>query len=355
MMTRVADTQIPTSSAGPLARQAVAVRAMGSDFVAMILEAGERHLWRAPRTKTLIATWSGDAAADALAMRFNTALHALALGATVPALTTLYALRTGDFDAVISEALATADTFIAAWMRDPPQTNEIGRSAAIMAALMVLRGFHDLPCDLRELGASAGLNLNLAHYAYDLGGRTVGMASSPVRIAPRWCGAPPPVRPVDIRSAKGVDLRPLDVADAATRTRLLTHVWADEPVRADRLRQAIALAQTHPPQVVQGDIVSWLPDELAAPQSADTCRVIIHSMSIQYLHRDDRQAVEYALQTAGDRATIARPLARIAYEWTEARDAVHLTLTTWPGNRTYHLATCHAYGAWIDWHGVPAA
>ena len=33
-----------------------------------------------------------------------------------------------------------------------------------------------------------------------------------------------------------------------------------------------------------------------------------------------------------------------------ARDAVHLTLTIWPDGTSRRLATCHAYGAWIDWH-----
>ena len=346
------DMRPAEASAGALARQALAVRAMGSAFVALILEAGERQLWRAPRTATLIATWRGDAAADALAMRFNTALHALARGTDHPALSRLYAQRTGDFDAIVGDTLATADDFIADWMRDPPQTNEIGRSAAIMAALMVLRGYHDMPCDLRELGTSAGLNLNLTHYAYDLAGQAVGMTGSPVRIAPRWYGDPPPVRPVEIRSARGVDLRPLDVADATTRTRLLTHIWADEPDRADRLNQALTLAQARPPQVEQGDIATWLPAELAAPASDGVCRVILHSMSIQYLNTTDRHVVEQALRAAGSRATAAQPLARIAYEWTEARDAVHLTLTAWPVNKTWHLATCHAYGGWIDWHGL---
>ena len=33
------------------------------------------------------------------------------------------------------------------------------------------------------------------------------------------------------------------------------------------------------------------------------------------------------------------------------RREVQLKLTCWPSGRTRHLATCHAYGAWIDWHG----
>lgn len=336
--------------AGPLARYALVVRALGSPFVAAVLEAAERQLHRAPRTAALIAAWPRDAAADALAMRFNAALHAIARRGTDPVLSRLYAEQDGDFDAAIGRAMAAADADIAAWMRTPPQTNEVGRTAAIMAALMALRARVDMPCDLHELGASAGLNLNLDRYAFDLGGTRVGAPASPVRVAPAWHGPAPRPRAVTIRSARGVDLRPLDVDDAEACERLMAYVWADEPDRSERLAQALHLARTHPPRVDHGDIAVWLPAILAAPQDAGTCRVVMHSMALQYLDTDARAAVEQAFVVAGDRATIERPLARIGFEWTPARDAVHLTLTIWPDGTSRRLATCHAYGAWIDWH-----
>lgn len=351
VLTGMIATSDDAADRGPLRRQAAAVREMGSSFVATVLEAAERQLHQAPRTAALIAAWPRDVAADALAMRFNAALHAVARGETLPALAALYRDQTGDFDRVIGEALAVADDVIVEWMRDPPQTNEVGRTAAIMAALMVVRAHHDMPCDLRELGASAGLNLNLDRYVYDLGGRTVGLAGSPVRVAPAWRGAPPPVRPVEIVSACGVDLRPVDIGDAAARARLMAYIWADQHDRAARLAAALAIARERPPQVDAGDIALWLPDQLARPQPEGRCRIIVHSMALQYLDPVRRQTVEAAFRDAGARATATRPLARIGFEWTTPRDAVHLSLTVWPDGATHHLATCHAYGAWIDWHG----
>ncbi|KQM27649.1 MULTISPECIES: DUF2332 domain-containing protein [unclassified Sphingomonas] len=331
--------------AGPLARQAQVVRALGSPFVAAILDAGERQLHRAPLTARRIDDWPGDPAADALAMRFNGALHALARRGDRPALSTLYATRTGDFDGVIGDTMAQADAFIADWMREPPQTNEVARSAAIMAALMTLRADVDLPVELLELGASAGLNLNLGRYAFDLGGVRVGDAASPVRITPEWRGRPPLARPVEIVSARGVDLRPLIVGDPAAQERLMAYVWADQPERAERLRHALAIAHAHPPRVERDDIAHWLPQALSRPAVAGTCRVVVHAMSLQYCDAATHATVAEALATADT------PIARIGFEWTEARDAVHLTLTTYPDGRTRHLATCHAYGHWIDWHG----
>lgn len=334
---------------GPLGRYAGIVRALGSPFVASVLAAGERQLARAPRTAALIAGWPGDPAADALAMRFNGALHAIARRGDDPALRRLYARHGGDFDAVIGRTMAAEDGFIAQWMRLPPQTNEVGRAGAIMAALMTLRGEHDLPVELLELGASAGLNLNLAHYAYDLGGVVAGCGTSPVQIRPEWRGPPPVARPVDIVAARGVDLRPLVAADPAAQERLLAYVWADQPERAERLRHALAIATECAPWIDRDDIVRWLPAELARPPRPGTCRVVVHAMALQYCSPAARASVLAAFAEA------PYPLARIGFEWTDPRDAVHLTLTTYPGGTTRLLATCHAYGHWIDWQGQPAA
>jgi hypothetical protein len=336
---------------GELARQADIIRALGSPFVASVLEAGERHLAEAPRTAALIETWPGDPSAAALAMRFNAAIHALARRGRPRTLTSLYQRRHDDFDGAVGEAMAAEDDFIAAWMRDPPQTNEVSRAAAIVAALMAAREELGLPFELLELGSSAGLNLNLAHYGYDLGGRAAGMPDSPVRIAPGWRGRPPPAEALEVVAARGVDLHPLDATDEATRERLLSFIFADQPVRAERLRQALALAQTHRPRIDQADAASWLVERLREPQPAGRCRAIFHSMVLQYLGDEDRRTVETAILQASARASAERPLAWIGFEWTPDRKEVQLKLTCWPSGGTRHLATCHAYGAWIDWHG----
>lgn len=343
---------VPTVMSKPFSDQAAAVRAMGSPFVAAVLDAVARQLWRAPLTYALAADWPRDEAADALAMRVAGALHALARAGDDAALARLYRDRSGDMDRVIGDALVRADAFVADWMRDPPQTNEVGRTAATMAALMVLRGRFAMPCELLELGASAGLNLNLTRYAHDLGGVAAGEGSSAVRIAPEWRGPPPPARPVAVASARGVDLHPLAVDEQDARDRLMAFVWPDDTARADRLTAALGIARHAPPRVDRGDIVAWLPDRLDAPQAAGTCRVVVHSMVMQYLSPTAQRAVDHALESAGARATADRPLARIGFEWTPARDQVRLRLTTWPAGGTVDLATCHAYGAWIDWHGL---
>lgn len=334
---------------GPLWRYAEVARTLGSPFVAAVLEAGERQLARAPRTAALIRHWPGDCGRDAVAMRFNAALHAIARAGRQTALSALYTQQHDDFDGSIGAAMAASDDVIATSMLDTPQTNEVGRSAAIAAALMVVRQQFGLPFELLEIGSSCGLNLNLGHYAYQLGGISAGVGGSSVQIAPTWSGGAPPWAPIEVVTARGVDLNPLKTSDPGTRDRLLSYVWADQPHRAQRLNSALALALRHPPHIDQANAVPWLAARLEDEHAAGQCRVIFHSMVLQYLTERDRHLVTSTISQAGARASVDRPLAWISFEWAPLRNEVHLCLTCWPGGQTRLLATCHAYGEWIDW------
>jgi hypothetical protein len=343
----------PARDEGEFSRQAKVVRGLGSPLAAAVLEAGERQLDRAPLTAALVRSWPGDRAEAALAMRFNAAIHAVARRDPATALGALLRRRHDDFDGTIGAVMAAEDAFIAAWMRDPPQTNEVGRAASIVAALMVARQAFGLPFELFELGSSAGLNLNLARYAYDLAGVRTGEPGSHVTIRPRWRGPPPPNAPIEVVGARGVDLNPLDAANAATRERLLAYVFADQPDRARRLEAALTIAQQFPPRIDRADATAWLRDQLATPQPARVCRAVFHSMVLQYLSVADRKRVVAAIEEAGRAASAQRPLAWIRFEWTASRSEVRLLLTCWPDGRTKCLAICHPYGSGIDWQAAP--
>lgn len=341
-----------TAAAGgrmELRRQSRVARALGSPFVADILEAADRQLELAPHTAALITGWPDDPAEAALGLRLNSAMHALARRGSPPALAALFRRQHDNFDAAAAEAFQTEDRFIAEWMRNPTQTNEVARAAAISAALMVLRRETGVPAELLEIGSSCGLNLNLARYDYDLGGTRAGDPSSPVRIAPIWRGPPPEAAPLDILSARGVDIKPLDPQVAATRERLFAYVWADQHARARRLEGALEITRRFLPQVDRDDALTWLEERLTEPQISGSCRVVFHSMVLQYLKSDARYAFVDILHRAGARATHARPLAWISFEWTASRNEVQLMLTSWPGGDARLLAVSHPYGDWIEW------
>ena len=332
-----------------LARQAAICRSLGSDFVGNVLEAAERQLSHAPMTEAVIATWPGDRAAAALAMRLNGALHAVARRGTVPDLSALYRGEHGEFDRALASALAQCDGFILQWLRDPTQTNEVGRSAALMSALMVVSDRFGLPFELFELGTSCGLNLNVGRYGFNLGGVQAGDPMSALQIAPQWRGRQPVHAPVDMVGAYGADLHPLDAQNSESCERLLAFIWADQGHRIQRLERALDIARLHPPRIDEAEAIGWVADRLAAPQAANTCRVVFHSMFRQYLPEPERIRLAEIITAAGQTATEQRPLAWIGLEWTPDRSEVRLALTCWPSGEQHVLATCHPYGEWIHW------
>ncbi len=333
-------------------RQAESCRSSGSAFVAAVLEAVDRQLSLAPLSSRMVQDWTGDPAAAAVALRVNGALHALARRGSPPYLADLYRGEHDDFDGAVAEALLREDQFIADWIRDPTQTNEVARGAAIMSALMTVAAERPMPFQILELGSSCGLNLNLARYDYRLGGVVAGDPASSVHIEPRWIGADPPAAPVSILSAQGVDLNPLSARDPAHRERLLSFTWADQPARSRRLEAALQVAMAHPPQVHRGDAKLWLTQRLAQRQPDGVCRAVVHTMFLQYLSDRDRREIAAMLAAAGAGATADRPLIEIGFEWTSDRREVQLRFTRWPDGQSTVLATCHPYGDWVDWRGV---
>jgi len=332
-------------------RQAQTCRSMGSPFVASVLEAVDRQLWHAPISGGMVDDWIGDRAAAAVALRFNGALHALARRGNPELLAALYRGEHDDFDGAIAVALSQEDQFIADWLRYPTQTNEVARSAAIMAALMTAPTERPMPFEMLELGSSCGLNLNLGRYAHNLGAGFAGDPLSAVRIEPRWRGANPSVAPVSIVAARGVDLHPLNASDETHRERLLSFAWADQPARSGRLEEALQIAIAHPPRVDQGDAALWLSQRLAEPQQAGVCRVVVHTMFLQYLNDSDRRNIAALMALAGAQSTAERPLIRIGVEWTADRSEVQLRRTCWPQGESTVLAKCHPYGDWLEWLG----
>jgi len=345
--------------------EATKARSFGKTIVAAVLESLARVLPCAPRMRVCIEGWPGDLAGAGVIFRVNAGLHALARSGRHPELQRLYqavdsgALPQSDkFDAVLIDVLALHTPDLLQWMSGPTQTNEVARAAGFVAALLELNARTPHSCELLELGTSAGLNLNLAHYGCKLGDTHSGDPLSAVQIAPRWHGRTPPAVPLVIKRALGVDLNPLDICSDQDCERLHAYIWAGERERTERLEAAIAFARRYPPHVESGLASRWLARELSRPQPQGTRRVIAHSMVVQYMTDVERAAVDAAIALAAAASTPDRPLARIGMEWSADRSMVELRITSWDGGstsgRTMVAANCHPYAEWFDWHGLTA-
>jgi hypothetical protein len=319
---------------------------LGSPFTASVCRVLGRRLDRETETGRRALDWPGDPAptADALALRLCGGINALVRQGAVPALAALYPPAPFPDEERLAEALGPvlARPDLAGWLDLPPQTNEVGRSAVLMAGLMVAAKTIGRPFYLLELGASAGLNLVLDRYAYDLGGVRAGVPDSPLRLAPEWTGPPPPEAEVVVAGRRGVDLSPVEDS-----SRLLAYVWPDQTRRLEQAEKAIALLAADPPPIDRGDAADWLEAQLASPAPQGTARAVIHSVAYQYFPADTQARVTAAIESAGT----CEPLAWVRMEKAPEEAGHSLRVRLWPGGEDRLLARVHPHGASVEWLG----
>jgi hypothetical protein len=312
----------------------------GAPITAAACRALTAGLDRTTATGRRVIDWRGNYIDDAVPLRLVAPYHALFRQGAIDR-----------FDRVedIRAATVTHDTWIERWLDGPPQTNEPGRSATFVACLLVLAQRFNLPFELIEIGSSAGLNLLIDRYRYDLGGVVVGPGDAPVTIAPEWRGPPPPRADIRIASVRGVDIAPIDVTDPAAAERLLAYVWADTPERSARVEAAIGMIHEHPVNLEQGEAADFVEAQLARPQASGTMRILMHSIVWQYLPSGTQARITAAMERAGAAATGDRPLGWVQFEngWTR-----HVGVRCWPdGAPEVELAKAHPHGTWVEWSG----
>ncbi|KQN39656.1 hypothetical protein ASG37_08965 [Sphingomonas sp. Leaf407] len=328
--------------------QAAFCAAMDAPITAAVCTGLAAALSRDSRTGAAVLDWVGEPIADALPLRLAGGLHDMARSGIDPALTRLFAGQ-GDAAAVLGDALIAHDAALLPWLDGPPQTNEPMRSGVLMAGLLEVARRHGPRIELLEIGSSAGLNLLIDRYRFDLGGTPTGPVDAPVVLRPDWRGPPPPAVPVTFESVRGVDLRPLDTTDPALARRLAGYIWADQPERQVRLAAATAMLRDRPVDLAAGDAVDWLGARLAEPQGAGVTRVLMHSVVWQYLGDERCAAITAMMNDAATRATDARPLAWVRMEPERVLRRQELWVQSWPGNGTARmLAIAHAHGTWIE-------
>ena len=182
------------------------------------------------------------------------------------------------------------------------QTNEVGRSAALLPAFSAVAERFDRPLALIEIGCSAGLNLFFDRFHIDYGeAGSVGPVDSPVRLtcAVRGELRPPiPAAAPRVVSRLGLDLSPIDVTDPVATRWLEACVWPDVPHRLERLRAAIELARLDPPELRAGNAVDLVTDAVrAVPEDAVAC--LDSTWVLAYFSDDERHELHRRLDELG--------------------------------------------------------
>ncbi|HEX9462255.1 MAG TPA: DUF2332 domain-containing protein [Alphaproteobacteria bacterium] len=246
------------------------------------------------------------------------------------------------------------------------QTNEVGRCIALVLAFDLIATEVPKPLGLVELGASAGLNLLFDRYHYDYEHiRTLGDETSLVRLRTSFRGAKRPWMPAALPAAGrriGVDLEPIDVRDGAATQWLQACVFGDQLERQQRLRAALDLARSAPPDLRRGDFIALLPGAAAdIPPDQHLC--LVTAWAVHYLTADQRRTLDRVVEGIGQ----SRDLSWVAAEPMGVMSQVNEP----PPNPQHHLPTLlslttirngvregrvlarmHSHAAWIEWLDV---
>jgi hypothetical protein len=241
-------------------------------------------------------------------------------------------------------------------LRHPIQTNEVGRSAALLGGFLEVARL-GRPLRLAELGASAGLNLRWDRFRYE---DAWGDPASPVRFGSVFEGGARP--PLDVDAAvvarEGCDRAPVDPTTEDGRLTLMSFVWADQSERFARLRGALEIARRVPATVERSDALEWLERRLGRREPG-TATVVFHSIVVLYFTAEERSRLAVMLDGAGAAATPDEPLAWLRFEHPDTGDPVatgwsrigrpEVRLTVWPGGRERRLAEAAAHGPPVRW------
>lgn len=261
---------------------------------------------------TALEPYLGEPRRSLLHLRFLAALHRQALAGDHSDLARCYPSCGG---------IADPDQAWAAIQRGPlpekvpatVQTNEVGRSAALLPGFFEIARRTSFPLRLLEIGCSAGLNLRQP-------------LPDPIRVSER----------------RGCDLSPIQPDDQGRLT-LLSFVWPDQTERFHELDRAISDARTIPATLDQADAVDWTERQLAHP-TPGVATVLFHSIMLMYLSDESRARFERILAAAGERATDGAPLAWLSMEPDPSVPEAAVDLGYWPGGERVRIATAGFHG-----------
>jgi hypothetical protein len=245
-----------------------------------------------------------------------------------------------------------ADLVVAECSRRSLQTNEPLRCASLLPALSGIPG----PLALLELGASAGLCLYPDRYSYRYrGGVDLDPADgvSAVVLESTVTGDPPLLMPEIVWRA-GIDLSPLDAADADDRRFLRSLVWPGEEGRDERIAAALGVVAADPPLLVAGDAThGMLLREVAALAPSDATLVITTPGVLPHIAHEGRERLLTTIESM-DAAWVSIDPPGLHDRWRPRIDPAG-----WPafvlGRDAVPLASVDPLGAFVEWRagGTP--
>ncbi len=335
--------------------QVEACRDMGSPMYAELLRRAADDIEAGGVVREVLEGHEDDPGPSALGLRLLGSVHRLVLERRAGDLAAFYPSVGGTWEPeegwrVFERLLAEQPAAVREWLDRPPQTNEVGRSAALYGGLLHLA--RDLPVRLFEIGSSAGLNLRADQYGYvDSAGQRFGPSGAELVIDGAWQGRRLEGAPaLDVVERLGSDLRPVDPSTTAGRLLLTAYVWPDQRQRLDRLRAAFRVAEAVPVEVRTEGAVPLL-RRLALEDGATT--VLWHSVMWQYLEADEQRAVVDRVEELGAGAAGDRRFAYLRAEPSRRTPGGEhrflVWLRVWPGGEDRIIGETVGHGVPTTW------
>lgn len=231
------------------------------------------------------------------------------------------------------------------------QTNAINRCAYIFLVLAALKP--EQPLCLLDIGASAGLNLQLDRFQFSYNGRKV-YGDSEVGIEseyePPVGSAPFQLPPIARRIA--VDQHPVDLTDPLEVRWLKALIWPDQQARMKRMEAAINLAAINP---VEWHTASRTADfEKIIRGIPDDCHLFVYHTHVLYqFTREERLEFRNLIDAIGKE----RPLTFLGAEAAEvfddesvANEGVLVSLTEYRNGRSKqrYLYRTNGHANWMS-------
>lgn len=338
-----------------LRRQGEACRRLGSSLYGDLLAHAAADLAAGGPTAEILEGHFEDRLPSGLALRLLAGAHALALSGAAPDLAACYPSAGGTAEtepgsprawAALRRVLTEQAAAIRPWLDQPPQTNEVGRAAALLGGLRFIAAEAALPLRLVEVGASAGLNLRADQFCVPGVAGRYGDPGSAVQLSDGWQDDAPPDSQLEVIERTGGDIAPVDPLTEAGRLRLTAYIWPDHAARLARLRGAFEIAAAVPADLRAESASATLARIRLLP---GTWTVLWHSIFRQYLTATERGELADGIVDLGASATVR---ARFAYLYLEQSrvGGCLIVLTTWPGGRRRVLGMAPAHGLPVRWH-----
>ena len=238
------------------------------------------------------------------------------------------------------------------------QTNVVRRCTCLLPAFSMVQAESERPLALIDIGASAGLNLNVDryHYRYTRGGlQETSWGSEQARVSLeaelRGSGSLPPLADdLAIQFRGGIDLNPIDLSDESELRWLQALIWPEHVERHQRLIDGAAELRHSPIDLRSGDAAELLPQMIAdAPE--DAALTAYSTVAIYQIPAAGRQQIlETLAETSRNRPVWLVTLEHLLDDIDDVQfPSLAITRFRDGASSRQLLARSSPHGWWIEW------